>query len=165
MKIIEKIFGFIDRLLQMTCLTVLALVAVAVIGGVTFVLFFSLIDSAEWSADKLAIEPRYIKFCEAYKNRDYEEAFDYMTPDYQSQNTIESFRENNNIRFAFNVDEGCHLSRFSTIRQISQKKEHSTFEIWPGDTLMPDNVSDGGFELIKIDGEWYFTGNAWVNRD
>jgi hypothetical protein len=94
------------------------------------------------------IDISYSQFHLAMHSKQYETAYNYMAPAYQKQKSIDEFRED----FSFAGETWLYLD---TDRAINISGNHAT--LYPGDTN--DSPWSGPiYKLIKVDSNWYFTG-------
>jgi hypothetical protein len=101
--------------------------------------------------EKEAIDGRYLDFYENIDEGAFNVAYNSMSPYYQQTHTIEEFQRD----FAFLCDPGCwELHPTRSLRLTDNKAylypSYFTFTLFRGG---PE------FELEKIEGNWYLTGN------
>jgi hypothetical protein len=98
--------------------------------------------------DTNIIDISYSQFHLAMHSKQYETAYNYMAPAYQKQKSIDEFRED----FSFAGETWLYLD---TDRALNISGNHAT--LYPGDTN--DSPWSGPiYKLIKVDSNWYFTG-------
>jgi hypothetical protein len=115
-----------------------------------------LTSSIYYSQDKAAIANRYNQMYLAKKKDDVESAYSYMSPEYRQTHILKEFLE----------DYSFHIHGWDTLHP-----EHSVMLSGNRATLYPrrydffDFYVGPSYELVKVDGEWYFTGEANYSVD
>ena len=112
--------------------------------------------------NQMAIEARFSQLCLAIWQYDYEKAYTFMSPEYRQAHTIDEFKR----------DEEFFLSHLDSYSDEHGCSLLSTSGIWvrgSAATLTPNSndplelYSGPVFELYRVDGEWYFTGEtSWA---
>jgi hypothetical protein len=101
--------------------------------------------------DRTAIAERYTQFYDGYNNGEYEKAYSFMSPAYRQTHTIEKFKSD----FDFLGSSNEQLRPGHSIR-FSNNKAY----LYPTDQWWKIGLLGSGyeFELEKVEGNWYFTG-------
>jgi hypothetical protein len=104
------------------------------------------------------IEPTYSRFCSSVSKGDYHSAYDFFTPEYQSQTDFKQFVNKLNDRSAYVT--GCNLNEGSMKFVSSFVNTGSVFPYRTDTIVAPLLTFLPGPELRmqKINGEWLFTG-------
>ena len=104
------------------------------------------------------IEATYSKFCSSVSKGDYRSAYNFFTPEYQSQTDFKQFAKKLNDRSAY--VNGCNLNEGS-IKFVSSFGNIGSLFPYRTDTIVAPLLKFlPGPELTmkKINGEWLFTG-------
>ena len=103
--------------------------------------------------EKSAIDDLYIQFEGCIRAGDFACAYDMMHPDYKARRTLEGFTQRFYFIYANNKDYRLHPQRYLS---ISKNKAL----LLPKSLLPPPPWLGTAFELRKVDGKWYFTGET-----
>lgn len=99
----------------------------------------------------MAIDTRYTELYESFNREDYETAYGLMTPKYRELYTLDEFRSE------FGFLEGATWLILHPNRSL--KLSDSKAYLYPRNRLTMEILWAGPeFELEKIEGVWYFTG-------
>jgi 4-amino-4-deoxy-L-arabinose transferase-like glycosyltransferase len=134
-----------------------ALVIIYSLLGV-IVLVFGSLSYYQNRQNEAAIEARYLRFCPAVYNHWYKEAYTYMTPEYRRTHTLNEFVLDEELKSGLYNDIdlwGCSLDPKYSI-DVSGNQAI----VWPGHNAFMEWYGGPSYELERIDGEWYFTGES-----
>jgi hypothetical protein len=131
------------------------------VGSIVFLLFCiaptlvccgpSLVSSIQYRADIKVIETRYTEFYDSYRDKNYETAFNYMSPEYRQSHTIEEFI------YDFDFLTGGDWLRLKSGRSLRISDDKA--KLYPRNQwAVPFLWAGPEYSLVKIDGEWYLTG-------
>jgi hypothetical protein len=141
-------FKEIDKVLKVLAIVLAILVLICLIP--------SWVTKAYYYQDRLAIDARYKEFHEAMGKGDYETGYLYMSPEYRQTHPIDEFQ------YGISGSEGeswlaLHPKRYL---KISGDKAY----LYPGNQWV---IFWAGptYELVKVKGEWYFTGEYTWSYD
>jgi hypothetical protein len=95
------------------------------------------------------IKTRYLEFQRAYAVGEYETVYNYMSPAYRKDHTVEDFRSS--------LD--CSPEELHPMYSISISGNRAT--VWPSNSNFTQIFYAGStLEFEWIDGVWYFTGDC-----
>ncbi len=103
-----------------------------------------------------AIEDRHEAFCESLQQERFGDAYAIMSPDYRKAHDLAAFRDDYGL---------MNISRLSP--------GHSVRVGWKAAWLFPDATPEHllepwagkDYEWVKVDGQWYMTGNCMTYLD
>lgn len=106
--------------------------------------------------EKVDIIFRYTEFHESCNQENYEKAYSFMSPDYRQIHTLEQFIS----------DSGTFGEEWLELHpNYSLKFSGNRAYLYPQNAANPFFWSGPEYELIKIEGVWYFTGNYTWHLD
>jgi hypothetical protein len=107
--------------------------------------------------DKSMIDSLYIHFEGYIREGNYVKAYKFMSPSFKDSHDLESFTH---LFSAIQEDEAYRLHPQRSLYFTGSKAW-----LFPKDISIRSNRHGATFELEKIEGKWYFTGNIAIYRD
>ena len=124
---------------------------------ITLIWVYPRVMSIYYQDDIADIESRYIEFEQLLDRGEDESAYLYMSPSYRQRNTYSDFS-----KFSSNIRLSWRRTTIHPIRDIWVRGNRGA--IFPGDASEFWR-SGPEYDLKKVDGEWYFTGDIWWYED
>lgn len=112
-----------------------------------------LTSSIYYPQDVTAIDARYNQMYAAVRNSDYETAYGCMSPTYRRTNSVEDFQDGYFFSKGF-------LHTLHPKRSVTISFDRGSATLYPNRYDFFDFYVGPVYELVKVDGEWYFTGKS-----